>query len=112
AGGGLGGVGGPARHRVCEHARAAPEMHPVRRLRRVRGDQQRVTIDVALEVVHLPQRHAVSAGGDVRESGAESGDLSIVTHLVWCYARAPVDTGWEESMEEMVARCGPDRNRR
>jgi hypothetical protein len=55
----------------------------------------------------------VSAGGDLRESGAESADLSIVTHLLWCYARGPVDTGWEESMmEEMVARCGPDRNRR
>ena len=89
----LDGMDAAARHRLGKHPCAAPEMRPVRRLRRVDGGQQRVTVDVALEVVHLPQRHALSAGDDVRESGAESADLSIVTHLVWCYARAPVDTG-------------------
>src|SRR5262249_39378004 len=108
-------VGASAGHGGGEDARSAPQVRPVRWLRRVSGAagrEERAAIDVALEVVHLPERHALAADRDARQSGVESADLSIVTHLLWCYARARVDTGWEEPMEEMVARCAPDRNRR
>jgi hypothetical protein len=103
----LDGPSRPRGHGIREHPCPAPEMRPVRRLGRVVAREQRVTIDVPLEVIDLPECDTPGVQRHLRQDRAVAGEhpaaLCVVSIQRRCYGDPPQSTsGWEESMEEMA----------
>jgi hypothetical protein len=84
----------PLRHALRQDAGAAPAVCPVWRLGRVVRAQQRVAIDVSLEIDDAHEPHAPGTDVDRRDARVESGDrtsrrrrhsalASVVTHQAW-----------------------------
>src|SRR5579862_4744253 len=69
-----------------KHARAAPQVRPVRRRGWIFRAEQRRAVDVPLQIYDLPERDALVIDGHVRERGIEPGD----SHEAYCHPRDAV----------------------
>jgi hypothetical protein len=85
------------RHRAGEHERSAPEVRPVRRLRRFVAGEQGSTVDVALQIADPPERDRLTADVDTRQVGLEARDPRPAPY---CHSRGAVVR--DRDMEDMV----------